>query len=171
MSARGQSLGRPIAVAGAGLAALLTLAVGLPAVALIGLSGAGGPAAATGADAAALDAWMAEKVPGSPLVGLGSVFVAEGTRNRIDPRALVAIAYHESVLGTAGSGAGIHNAFGWGPAIPFRSWQDNIATVARGLATATWPRAATPWPRSPPSGPRSAPPTTPWASTSTGWRP
>ena len=41
---------------------------------------------------------------------------------------------HESVLGTAGSGAGIHNAFGWGPAIAFASWQANIATVARGLA-------------------------------------
>ncbi len=78
---------------------------------------------------------MADKVPGSPLVGLGAVFVEEGNRNGIDPRALVAIAYHESVLGTAGSGAGIHNAFGWGPAIPFSSWRENIATVARGLAT------------------------------------
>jgi murein DD-endopeptidase MepM/ murein hydrolase activator NlpD len=38
------------------------------------------------------------------------------------------------VRGTAGSGARIHNAFGWGPAIPFPSWRQNIATVARGLA-------------------------------------
>ena len=112
MSARGHSLGRPVVVASAGLAALLTLAVGLPVVALLGWSASGGAATASPLDAAALDEWMADKVPGSPLVGLGAVFVAEGTRNRIDPRALVAIAYHESVLGTPGSGAGIHNAFG-----------------------------------------------------------
>ncbi len=61
-----------------------------------------------------------KQVPGSPLVGLGAVFVREGERNGIDPRALVAIAMHESVLGTAGSGASIHNAFGWGPAIAVR---------------------------------------------------
>ncbi len=67
------------------------------------------------------------------MVGLGEAFVAEGLANGIDPRALVAIAMHESVLGTAGSGAGIHNAFGWGPAIAFPSWRANIATVARGL--------------------------------------
>jgi hypothetical protein len=113
----------------------MALVVGLPVVALLGWSASESSATASPVDAAALDDWMAEKVPGSPLVGLGSLFAAEGTRNRIDPRALVAIAYHESVLGTAGSGAGIHNAFGWGPAIPFASWQDNIATVARGLAT------------------------------------
>jgi murein DD-endopeptidase MepM/ murein hydrolase activator NlpD len=77
---------------------------------------------------------MADEVPGAPLVGLGHVLVAEGLRNGIDPRALAAIARHESVLGTEGSGAGIHNAFGWGPGIPFASWEDNVATVARGLA-------------------------------------
>jgi hypothetical protein len=134
VTARGHGLGRPVALAGAGLAAVMTLIVGLPVLALLGWSASAGSAASP-IDGAALDDWMAEKVPASPLVGLGSVFVAEGTRNRIDPRALVAIAYHESVLGTAGSGAGIHNAFGWGPAIPFPSWQDNIATVARGLAS------------------------------------
>ena len=134
MSAAGQSLPRPLAVAGAGVAALLSLAVGLPVIALLGLSGPAGSAGASTADAATLDAWMAEQVPGSPLVGLGAVFVREGERNGIDPRALVAIAMHESVLGTAGSGASIHNAFGWGPAIAFASWQANIATVARGLA-------------------------------------
>ncbi len=76
---------------------------------------------------------MARQVPGSRLVGLGDVFVAEGLANGISPRALVAIAMHESVLGTAGSGADIHNAFGWGPAIALPSWRANIATVARGL--------------------------------------
>lgn len=134
MSVAGQSLSRPAAIAGAGIAALLSLAVGLPVIALLGIGSPGG-ATASPVEAAALDQWMAEKVPGSPLVGLGSVFVEEGSRNRIDPRALVAIAYHESVLGTAGSGARIYNAFGWGPAIPFPSWPENIAAVARGLAS------------------------------------
>ena len=134
MSAAGHSLGRPVAIAGAGLAALLSLVVGLPVIALVAMSGSGGGGSARPADAGALDAWMAERVPGSPLVGLGATFVAEGEHNGVDPRALVAIAMHESVLGTAGSGAGIHNAFGWGPAIAFPSWRANIATVARGLA-------------------------------------
>jgi hypothetical protein len=134
VSAAAPRLGGPLLAGAAALAGVCALIVGLPLVALLGVGGAGG-AATSPIDAAALDEWMAEKVPGSPLVGLGSVFVAEGERNRIDPRALVAIAYHESVLGTAGSGADIHNAFGWGPAIPFDSWQENIATVARGLAT------------------------------------
>ena len=95
------------------------------------------PASALPADdaalAARLDAWMAEKVPGTPLAGHGAVFVREGRANGVDPRALVAIAYHESKLGTLGSGRDIHNAFGWGPAIPFDSWEQNIATVAGGL--------------------------------------
>ncbi len=134
MSAAGKSLSRPIALAGAGLAALMTLAIGLPVIALLGVASSGGASGATRADADSLDRWMAAQAPGSPLVGLGAIFVREGERNGIDPRALVAIAMHESVLGTAGSGAGIHNAFGWGPAIPFPSWEANIATVARGLA-------------------------------------
>jgi len=83
--------------------------------------------------AARLDAWMAEKVPGNPLAGHGAVFVREGRASGVDPRALVSIAYHESKLGTLGSGRDIHNAFGWGPAIPFASWEQNIATVAAGL--------------------------------------
>ncbi len=122
----------------AALAGVVTLIVALPLLALLALAGGWSSAAwaaTSPVDAAALDEWMADEVPDSPLIGLGSAFVAEGLRNGIDPRALVAIARHESVLGTQGSGAGIHNAFGWGPAIPFASWQDNIATVARGLAT------------------------------------
>lgn len=134
MSAGGHTLGRPAAIAGAGLAALMALAVALPVVALMGAAGGRPGDSASPADASALDAWMADQVPASPLIGLGAVFVRAGERNGIDPRALVAIAMHESVLGTAGSGAGIHNAFGWGPAIPFPSWEANIATVARGLA-------------------------------------
>ena len=102
-----------------------------------GIAGAGGVASAgAGApvSAQALDAWMAEKAPGSPLVGKGEVFVREGQANGIDPRSLVSVAFHESVLGTAGSGRDINNSFGWGPAIPFSSWEENIAAVAKGLA-------------------------------------
>ena len=107
-----------------------TAAPGLP------IPGATAPTILSADDAALaarLDAWMAEKVPGSPLVGKGAVFVQEGRAAGVDPRALVAIARHESALGTLGSGRDIHNAFGWGPAIPFDSWEENIATVARGL--------------------------------------
>jgi hypothetical protein len=122
----------------AALAGVMTLIVALPLLVLLALAGgwsSSARAATSPVDAAALDEWMADEVPGSPLVGLAPVFVTEGVRNGIDPRVLVAIARHESVLGTEGSGAGIYNAFGWGPAIPFASWQDNIAAVARGLAT------------------------------------
>ena len=134
MSASGQSLPRPLAIAGAGVAALLSLAIGLPVIAVLGLSGPATSAATSAVDAATLDAWMAKQVPSSPLIGFGAIFVREGERNGVDPRALVAIAMHESVLGTAGSGAAIHNAFGWGPAIAFTGWEANISTVARGLA-------------------------------------
>lgn len=119
----------------AGAPGLGAMAPGIPLGASLqpGLVGAvpsaGGPVAA-----AELDAWMREKVPGSPLVGTGDVFLREGVANGIDPRFLVAVAHHESVLGTARSGRDINNAFGWGPAIPFPSWEANIARVATGLA-------------------------------------
>lgn len=82
---------------------------------------------------AQLDAWMAQKNPGSPLIGLGDVFVREGRANGIDPRALVSIARAESSLGSDAGARARHNAFGWGPARTFATWEDNIATVARGL--------------------------------------
>jgi hypothetical protein len=95
---------------------------------------AAAPAGAAGTvTGAQLDAWMAAKNPGSPLVGLGDVFVREGQANGIDPRALVAIARAESSLGSDPGARARNNAFGWGPHQTFASWEDNIATVARGL--------------------------------------
>ncbi|WP_217915640.1 glucosaminidase domain-containing protein [Miltoncostaea marina] len=88
---------------------------------------------ASGVTGAQLDAWMARKNPGAPLVGLGEVFVREGERNGIDPRALVAIARAESSLGADPGARARNNAFGWGPHQAFASWEQNIATVARGL--------------------------------------
>jgi hypothetical protein len=91
------------------------------------------PAGSAPVTGAQLDAWMASKNPGAPLVGLGDVFVREGVVNGIDPRALVAIARAESSLGSDPGARARNNAFGWGPHHTFASWEENIATVARGL--------------------------------------
>lgn len=110
--------------------------LGTPAAGAAAATKLGAPASATGASGvtgAQLDAWMQSKNPGSPLVGMGDVFVREGEKNGIDPRALVAIARAESSLGSDPGARARNNAFGWGPHQTFGSWEDNIATVAAGL--------------------------------------
>lgn len=69
---------------------------------------------------------------GSPLAGLGSVFVREARKNGLDPKLLVAISGAESSFGQKVK-AGTNNPFGYGPHRPFPSWQAAISTVARSL--------------------------------------
>lgn len=84
------------------------------------------------ADARALDAQLA--AAGSPLAGDGAAFVREGLANDIDPRALVAIAAHETMLETYGPAQAVRNPFGLGPGIAFDDESDAIAMAARTLA-------------------------------------
>ena len=125
----------PGATAPAGFAATLDGAMGATATAATTAAvsvTSPGPPGVTGAQ---LDAWMAAKDPGAPLVGMGEVLVREGEANGIDPRALAAIARAESSLGSDPGARARNNAFGWGPHRTFASWEENIATVARGLRT------------------------------------
>lgn len=128
----------PSATAARGFAQALAgaQASATPATSATTVPSATSSASATGASTvtgAQLDEWMARKNPGAPLVGLGDVFVREGEANGIDPRALVAIARAESSLGADPGARARNNAFGWGPHQTFASWEENIATVARGL--------------------------------------
>jgi hypothetical protein len=93
------------------------------------------PFLVAGPDAGALERWMDRTVPDSPLSGLGQAFVFEGEAHGVDPRLLVAIALQESRLGTQGSGAGRHNAFGLGPGNAYLTWQAGVAAAARTIAS------------------------------------
>jgi hypothetical protein len=83
-------------------------------------------------DASGLDAMLARA--GSPLAGEGATFVAEGLAAGVDPRALVAIAAHETMLETYVPAQSIRNPFGLGPGMAFASESDAIALAARTLA-------------------------------------
>ncbi len=82
--------------------------------------------------AAALDGYLATK--GSPMTGLGAVFVSEARAVGFDPRFIVAISGAETSFGTYGPSQLIQNAFGMGPGIAYASWADAIRAVARNLA-------------------------------------
>ncbi len=90
------------------------------------------PAATSGVDAAALDAYLAGK--GSPLAGSGAAFVASAGQVGLDPRMLVAISGAETSFGTYGPSQLIHNPFGMGPGRVYGSWGEAIAAAANNLA-------------------------------------
>ena len=92
-------------------------------------------------DAAGIDAMLARA--SSPLQGEGATFVTESRAAGIDPRALVAIAAHETMLETYGPSQAINNAFGLGPGWAFASERDAIARAARTLATLYLPEGRT----------------------------
>jgi hypothetical protein len=83
-------------------------------------------------DAAGIDAMLARA--GSPLAGEGEAFVAEGLAAGLDPRALVAIAAHETLLETYAPAQAIRNPFGLGPGWRFESERAAIAGAAGTLA-------------------------------------
>jgi hypothetical protein len=92
-------------------------------------------------DAAGIDAMLARA--SSPLAGEGATFVSESLAAGVDPRALLAIAAHETMLETYGPSKVIHNAFGLGPGIAFASERDAIAHAARTLAVLYLPEGRT----------------------------
>ncbi len=84
-------------------------------------------------DATAIDAVL--EAAGSPLAGDGATFVQAATAADLDPRALVAIAAHETILATYGPSQGIRNPFGLGPGMSFSTYADAIRFAASTLRT------------------------------------
>lgn len=82
-------------------------------------------------DAAGIDAMLQRA--DSPLAGEGTTFVEAATAVGLDPRALVAIAAHETLLETYAPADAIDNAFGLGPGIVFASERAAIRRAARTL--------------------------------------
>jgi hypothetical protein len=84
--------------------------------------------------ATALDGYLATK--GSPMTGLGAVFVNEARATGFDPRFIVAISGAETSFGTYGPSQLIQNPFGMGPGISYASWADAIRAACQNLAGA-----------------------------------
>ena len=114
--------------------ALLTL----PAALLLApAAGAGAPVADSlsclaPSDAPGIDAVLARAE--SPLAGTGATFVAEAEAAGLDPRFLVAVAAHETLLETYPPAQVIRNPFGIGPGWTFRSERLAIRSAAQILA-------------------------------------
>lgn len=77
---------------------------------------------------AAIDRFLA----GSPLEGLGAVFVTEADRYGLDARLMPAVGLHES--GLCRHPYGSFNCWGYGPGISFGSYEEAIARVTRTFA-------------------------------------
>lgn len=115
------------------------LCAGLLTLAAVGPGGAAEPppiseslTCVTALDAAGIDAVLRRAQ--SPLEGQGDRFVAEGRDRDIDPRFLVAIAAHETLLQTYAPSRLIKNPFGIGPGWAFASEAAAIRSAASILA-------------------------------------
>jgi hypothetical protein len=75
-------------------------------------------------DATGIDRMLASA--GSPMAGQGRTIVSAATAVGLDPRAIVAIAAHETLLETYGPAAEIRNPFGLGPGWVFDDEQQAI---------------------------------------------
>lgn len=111
------------------------------ALAAAGLVGAAPASAASGLDAAAIDAFLAAQ--GSPMAGSGATFVAEGAEHGVDPAFLVAVAGAESSFGlylySSDGDYATFNAFNWFYTAvrcdaDFASFEEAIAALAAGIA-------------------------------------
>ena len=75
---------------------------------------------------------------GSPMKGMGEVFIQASEKYNLDWRLLPAIAFQESSVGKK-TPFGSYNAFGWGvidgtgKGTNFQSWENAIFSVAKGL--------------------------------------
>ncbi|MFN8122422.1 MAG: C40 family peptidase [Thermoleophilia bacterium] len=131
----GEPATSPIVVLpGLGTSATDTGVAAQPAVAQpasVVTAAATGPVPAGADGAARLDAYLSAK--GSPLAGLGAVFVNESQAVGLDPRMLVAVSGAETSFGTYGPSQVIHNPFGLGPGMRFASWADAIHRAAQNL--------------------------------------
>jgi hypothetical protein len=83
-------------------------------------------------DAAGIDGMLAQV--GSPLAGDGTTFVNGAAAWGLDPRALIAIAAHETILETYAPALAIHNPFGIGPGRAFATNAEAITYAAELLA-------------------------------------
>jgi len=120
----------------------ITLAVAvLSAAVVLGAALLAPPPAAAAPTAEEIELLLAEN--GSPMQGLGPVFLAEGLEHGVDPAFLVAVAGAESSFGrflyAPGGDQATYNAFNWFYASPrqasdFSSWEEAIHRVAQGIA-------------------------------------
>jgi hypothetical protein len=72
------------------------------------------------------------KKHGSPMAGLGHVFVGAGKKYGVDPALVVAISGIESSFGKHSFKP--HNAWGWMSGNNWGSWEQGISTVTKGLS-------------------------------------
>jgi hypothetical protein len=89
--------------------------------------------------AGAINTYLSNLSPPSPLAGSGSVFLSAGSSYSVDPRLIVAIAGAESNYGAAAVCPSGFDAWNWLPGVacvtgnPFASYSDGIQTVTGGI--------------------------------------